>query len=223
VKPRGGRTWKETITLERAGEVRTVRVVAEPEPPLAVLVVRLRTGGTEPLAELSMGMRIPEHGTLIFMWNAPVRDGGARFADLAPGRRTVAFRAGDAGFWFCGESEIDLRAGETATIDVALRRGGRARLEALAPDGKRVHARCRILDGEGTAVDVRYRVRDAAGNGMLGLEALQDGDVATEIESALPAGRYTAAVDAEGYRPQRVPFTVRAGETADVTIRLESE
>ena len=125
-------------------------------------------------------------------------------------------------YWCDAEAEGDLRAGETTTLDVELRRGGRVRLAARAPDGRAVAAECVLVDEAGERVPAMYLQRSAEGS-VTGNDGIQAGETPTEIDRALPPGRYALEVREKGYRPQRVAFEVRAGESTDVTVRLEPE
>ena len=144
---------------------------------------------------------------------------------LEPGAYRLVVREGKGwlgslGYLLDVEKAVVLRPDEVTKVEVAPGRGGRLRLAAVTPDGRRVKASCRLLDPAGKPFRSSFVIRvDEGFAGSTVPELFADG--LTEVAAPLPPGRYTAEIRAEGYRPQTVELVIEANRTTEHEVKLE--
>jgi len=131
-------------------------------------------------------------------------EGRYRLDDLTAGEVTV--EASKAGFE-PASVRAEVRAGETAAgVDLALR--------AERPRTGRI---------KGKVIDAETREGVSGATVTLGDQSKTTNVVGTFRFPDVPPGEHTLRIEAEGYGPQEVPVTVKAGEEADVgEVRLKA-
>ena len=148
--------------------------------------------------------------------------GQFRAEGVQPGRYRLVARPG--GGWLGNLSyfqqavtEFRLTAGEEVSLALELRLGGRLRIAVRSPDGRALAAACSVRRADGTLLDVWFFRRDgttlSAGTGLVA-------GGASEIDRAIPPGRYTIEVSAKGYPDLTRDARVVVNRTTVIDVTL---
>ncbi|MEM7308680.1 MAG: carboxypeptidase-like regulatory domain-containing protein [Planctomycetota bacterium] len=159
-------------------------------------------------------------------WTRTAADGRLVLDDLPPGELDLTVTAGGdrfapRGFLCPARVQLSLAPGEERVVPLTLRRGGTLVLEALAPGGERVSARCEVFGPGGEPVPMMFMARipngRAAGWGYLFHEAPSRGT------APLAPGRYRLRVEAgDEYEVEELFVDLAEGRTTEAAVRLRS-
>lgn len=217
-----------------AGGTDVVAISLEPLPRGSVAVL-VRDAEGRPVKSASLALF--REGKAV-SWNADhmellrERDDGRFVADgIEPGRWRLVVRAGrnwmgdfswngDEGTWLDAAADIEVGDGEKR-VEVTVRRGGRLRLDARDAKATILAATCVIRDETGAAVPCTFTTR----YGNRGACSMSEGSLGhnapTDVDQALPVGRYRVTLSHEGFEEKTVDAVVEEGRTCVVDVTMD--
>ncbi|MEE8104820.1 MAG: sigma-70 family RNA polymerase sigma factor [Planctomycetota bacterium] len=211
---------REVIAPAGGGQSAAFSFELRPETPRATLRVRLR--GDVP-GHAGFGLFRPGAHTESVRRTVLAKDDVFQLDDLEPGKWRVEVLPGAAwyhplSYYLATAGDVELVGGETHTLELDVRKGGRLRLTPQTPRGEPARCGCEILDRGVRFKPARFFVRNSGG--WLESESLI-GPEQTEVGPALPPGRYQLRVFGDDIVEQTLDVTVEAEKTSMVTIKVE--
>jgi hypothetical protein len=134
---------------------------------------------------------------------------------------TAGVMAGGSLPWLEASVPVDVPAGGGGSARIPMTMGGWLVITALAPDGRRLDARCRVLGARGERMRGYFMARLGGGNSAGGSGQLS-AEAPARLEPPVPAGTYVVELSADGFADRRVEAVVKAGETTKVEATLSA-